>query len=401
MVDEPRGVARIFWFNAECEAQIAHGRPGYTAPGPARALLDDLEALPMFFADAEDGVLVRYPPRSEWLDSLARVGFAIPRFVTDPGDLPGAQPQPWSPSPDAERRLGLPWPPAHRTLAAKTHWVGLLAELLARGPAGLVAGPLDVGRIAVDPDEALAQVAALRREGVEVVVLKAPWGNAGRGAIRVLPGPPELRQRRWIERTIDAQGAVLVEPWRRRLVDLSVLLEVRDEPAGSLTVTRFFTDERGRYLGTSLAPVGDDPDLAPYLAPLTDAGRSVARALRDAGYDGLAGVDAMVFAPDAGGPPLLKPLLEVNARATMGHVALALGRRVATPAAATWHLIGRAELAAAGASSFHAYAERIEAEEAPLLAPDGRLRAGVLFTNDPLRARVGLGVLRVAAAAVT
>jgi hypothetical protein len=100
----------------------------------------------------------------------------------------------------------------------------------------------------------------------------------------------------------------------------------------------------------------------------------------------------MVFADDAGAASL-KPLLEVNPRTTMGHVALALAARVAPGVHAQWRLFGRRDLRALGHADFPALASALARAHPVDLAPDGRLRSAALPTNDPARAEVALGVL--------
>jgi len=64
-----------------------------------------------------------------------------------------------------------------------------------------------------------------------------------------------------LARTLARQGAVVVEPWLDRVVDLSVQLDVRDDGARVLGVTRFFADRRGQYAGHVVGRF--DADLEP------------------------------------------------------------------------------------------------------------------------------------------
>jgi hypothetical protein len=59
---------------------------------------------------------------------------------------------------------------------------------------------------------------------------------------------------------------------------------------------------------------------------LREAACELALAARDAGYHGPCGVDAFVFRGPAG-EPLLRPLVELNARFTVGTLAIASVRR--------------------------------------------------------------------------
>ncbi|PKN56116.1 MAG: hypothetical protein CVU56_17930 [Deltaproteobacteria bacterium HGW-Deltaproteobacteria-14] len=217
---------RLHLFNPSCEAEAARGRPGWTPPRDVAALARDLEALPWVLADPHDAVLVAEAPTPGWCALLAAHGVALPRFVTAPADAPGHAPAPWGPSPDAARRLGAPWSPEARALYRKDTWLALLGELVARADAG-VAGPVDVGRSCVSAAAVAEHVATLRDAGVAIAVAKAPFGTSGRGAKRLpTTSPPTPSEQGWIARTLRDQGAVVVEPWRRRLLDLSLLFEV-------------------------------------------------------------------------------------------------------------------------------------------------------------------------------
>ena len=389
---------RLHLFNPGCEAEAARGRPGWTPQRDVAALARDLEALPWVLASPHDAVLVAEPPAPSWCALLEAHGVLLPRFVTTPADAPGHAPAPWGPSPDAARRLGAPWSAEARTLYRKDHWLPLLAELVARGDAR-VPGPIDVGRACVSDAAVADHVATLRAAGVETVVVKAPFGTSGRGAKRLptarVATPSESG---WIARTLREQGAVVVEPWRRRLLDLSLLLDVDAHGARILGATRFATDARGQYLGTWLATGLEPPVPAPWRLALAPAAAAVGDALHAAGHRGPAGLDAMVFADDAGAA-WLKPLLEVNPRTTMGHVALALAARVAPGVHAHWRVFGRRELRALGHPDFPALAAALSHAHPLDRDPDGRLRSAALPTNDPARALVALGVLIASPAA--
>lgn len=389
-------MARLHWFNGAAEAEVARGRPGARPRRESAALLADLEAIPLFYADAGDAVLVATPPSAAWLAELARAGVALPAFVTTPGAAAGFAPAPWGRSPEAARRLGAPWREADRALYAKTTWVPLLAELVAADVSGLT-HPGDVGRV-VRTEAALdAAIAEARRDGADVVCVKAPWGTSGRGATRVLAGAPSVAQRGWVRRVLASQGEALVEPWRRRVLDLSVQLRVDDGGAEVLAITSFFTDDRGQYIGTRLgAPLADLPpaDAARVEAALRQAGALVGRHLHAAGHRGHAGVDALAWRDDAGALRL-KPLLEVNPRATMGLVALSLARLLAPGVRADWRLLGRRHLAAAGARDLPALGAALAARHPLGSAAGGGLVRGALFTNDPARAELCLGVVLI------
>src|SRR5690606_36383401 len=176
-----------------------------------------------------------------------------------------------------------------------------------------VAPPEDLSVVCRTADEVRAAVRAL---GGRPVVLKAPFSTAGRDRRRAL-------DEAWVERTLAAQGSVVVEPWLDRLVDLSVQLD-QGRPT---RWARFFTTPAGQYRGAWLGSPG--AGLAPEVRRfLYDDGRdarwidrafaAVAGALAPSldGYPSPVGVDGLIYRR-ADGLRLL-PLLEINPRTTMG-----------------------------------------------------------------------------------
>jgi uncharacterized ferritin-like protein (DUF455 family) len=129
------------------------------------------------------------------------------------------------------------------------------------------------------------------------------------------------------------RGGCVLEPWLDRILDLSTQLCVEDGGRGVriLGTTRQIVTQSGQILGNR-GVVGEDGALRAGVDPAVEAAmRSAAEALGQAaaaqGFYGIAGVDAFLFrGPD--GEPVLRPVVELNARFTTGTVTLGLVRRV-------------------------------------------------------------------------
>jgi hypothetical protein len=148
-------------------------------------------------------------------------------------------------------------------------------------------------------------------------VAKAVWTAAGRDRARGEGAPTgELRAR--VKNLVARAGAVVVEPWLPRVLDLGVTSFVGKppNPPHSLLV-----DERGGFLGIDLT----EPELGPLRARLDEAVATADAALAAAGYSGPFTVDAFVYRD--GDRSELHPLCELNARYTFGHIARALAAR--------------------------------------------------------------------------
>lgn len=158
-------------------------------------------------------------------------------------------------------------------------------------------------------------------------VVKAPLGFAARE--RVLGRGPRLDPPSavWAARRFAFGETLLVEPWRDVVREYGVQIWIaRDGAIDLLGISRMLTNGAGATVGYVLA----DPPPARRAEELQEVAREVGRRLYDAGYTGPAGVDALEH---AGG---LRPLLEINARYTMGHVALAAERGLALDGPTEW-----------------------------------------------------------------
>ena len=418
----------VYWFNANCEGQVALGRPGFTPPQRVAELEADFQALPMLLCVRDDVVLLREKPSPAFLRRMQGLGFAIPEFVECSADGLAALAErkvnalrPWGWSPDSAELLaplveGLPrgW---RRGLAgarqfgsstpsrgARRGWVSFLWR---RRPT-ISVGTDVVGTACETTEQVLAEMERLGEAGFDSVVVKAIYGSSGRGQIHCRGGQLRAEQRGRLENILRQQGQVVVEPWLDKVVDLSLHFDVGAE--GAVTVagwTRFFTDGRGQYRGSFVGSLtaGLDEEVKRFLygdgrdaRRLPKLGEQLAEWLAEplhaAGYQGPVGVDAMVYRDRD--RLRLKPIVEINPRTTMGRVALKLQQEVNSARTALWLVIGRREVAAAGFAGLAECAAALEAAYPARLMPDGKqLSGGVLFTTDPAQARSFATVLLV------
>ena len=166
--------------------------------------------------------------------------------------------------------------------------------------------------------------------------LKPRFGSSGRGRIAGLAGEADTSAIRGSLGRLAARGGLLLEPWLERTLDLSAQLRVDPEggplllgtleslvtPSGVYRGHRGWVDSRGRVFS------GSD-----YDEPLRAAAGALARAAALAGYFGPASLDAFAFQlnedPETGGEAreIFRPTVELNARFTLGTIALGLVRR--------------------------------------------------------------------------
>lgn len=398
----------VYYFNPGCEDEVADGRGSVTLPRHLAALQGDLASVLLFVANPTDVVIVPRRPATEFLATLVGAGFELPQIVEDASvrtilaDRRLGRFLAWGRSPAADfhrQKMRLNCrdtspPPADLGIFAKTWSVQVHRDLSPETCNSYIC------RTLAELETALQQVTALQR-----AVIKAPLGSSGRHMHQVTAAGLTPPQRAWSMRILAEQGAVVVEPWLNKILDLSVQIEAgAKDPI--LGLTRFVTDRRGQYAGHLLGRKFDD--LAPedrrivhtagFFEHLYEVGRGVAQALAKAGYTGAAGIDALVHRGDDG-LLRLRPIVEINTRFTMGRVALALDEHLNRGCRAAWRHLSLKQVQALGHQSFAACAQSFMTAF-PLATDRGGITAGILATNDPGQATGVLTLLAVGDAAI-
>jgi hypothetical protein len=155
-------------------------------------------------------------------------------------------------------------------------------------------------------------------------VIKSPFGFAARD--RVLGRGPSLEepQARWSRRRFALGETLIFQPWLEVVREYGVVMEISS--SGEFVI-HGISDLQTNGAGTGRGYLLGRPPAAHRLVELERIARLVGERLFKEGYYGPVGIDALEH---AGG---LHPLLEINARYTMGFVALAVERslRPATP----------------------------------------------------------------------
>lgn len=160
------------------------------------------------------------------------------------------------------------------------------------------------------------------RHGSSTFVAKAPWTAAGRDRMR-WTGALASDKRTYVERLLARQGAVVVEPWCERVLDVGICARV--DGAGTVTVESphgIVVDARGGFVGID---TGVPALEAAERDALEAAVHRVGPALAKLGYRGPFALDAFVYLVE--GKRRFHAVCEINARHTFGFVAKALGVR--------------------------------------------------------------------------
>lgn len=318
--------------NADFEVELAHD-----APGPARpyrrtqafdALNRRLAPHLLRLARPGDGLLYEVP----WTDALVKearrreVELVSPRAAAS-----GRTPQ--------RGRLFTPWgwtrSAADEGLRAGADVRPLDFESVARVNSKLWSHALEVemkwalpGARVVGTLEELQEAAARACPGADDKwVVKSPYGFAARE--RVLGRGPRVEgaQRAWACKRLARGEPLIFQPWLEVRREYGIVVEVSGEGAHRLLGV---SDLQTNGAGTGTGYVLGRPPTKERSQELEEAAAVVCERLRAEGYAGPAGFDALEH---AGG---LHRLLEVNARYTMGFVALAVERELRPAVPTFW-----------------------------------------------------------------
>ena len=344
----------VHFFNPNGEAHTAAAlqQKSYQPNKAASHLEQDLEALILANGHPDDIALMRVPPSAQHLATLREAGLPLPE-VSSLADL----------SVLAERKLGgfIPWawtPDASELFAPLRNnptpnsihsWRPPLAsEQLAKSLTATAAQELTLANnessVFHSASEAHLFIEEKRQEGP--LLLKPNLGCAGRGHLAVHPETSEETLSTWTRQTIASQGSFVIEPLLDRCFDFSALYEISPEGESRfIAFTQLLTDSRGKYLGTRVAPkIGNlfPADLTILFHQKcieTEGGlvtgphfykkilpHSLSRLLP--GYVGPVAVDGF-FYQTAAEEIQVRPIVEINARCSMGRIAHNLRRKLA------------------------------------------------------------------------
>lgn len=274
-------------------------------------------------------VLGGAPAKLPWRESEAA---AFP-FLDDADGL-----VPWLSTRDLEERaqaLGLPvWgpSPAAAAVVGDKGWALAIARR-----SGLVPEPLALCLTAFSPEELSAPDARARIDdrlsswpawARANFVLKPRRGSSGRGRVPGRDGRLDDAGARALPR-LARRGGALLEPWLDRSEDLSAQLFVDEQGRVSVVgLTRQLASRSGVWAGNAVQ-LGEGGRLSsgsPFDDELLHAALVIGARAADEGFRGPLGVDAFAYRAE-GAQAVFRPIVEVNARFTMGMITVGLARR--------------------------------------------------------------------------
>lgn len=156
------------------------------------------------------------------------------------------------------------------------------------------------------------------------VVLKEPWSSSGRG-VRFVDCNLNTETRNWAKKIIQQQGCIMLEPYYHKICDFGMEF-IADEKGVQFRGLSVFNTSNGFYDGNLILPEEKKVEiLSKFISKeeIEAVYKSIERLLTDLlgnKFSGLLGVDMMIV--EKADRKYLHPMVEINMRRTMGHVAI-------------------------------------------------------------------------------
>ncbi len=324
-------MTRCYLPNFDFEHHLA--APGRALPKRLSELNESLAPAWLAIAEPGDAILTTAEWSQEWRARLAPLGLDTIILAPSITTIPRAELIPWgwtenllaaASREDLLTIACIRWANSRRTSAAWEAAWGIAPE----------------GAVAADSVSA-AEAAIAHLDPTRGWVIKAEFGMSARERI-LGRGPLWAESRAWVERRVANGGLVFVEPWLDRVDEVGLQFDVpATEAVRFIGAARMLVGSSGQYAGSWFI----EPQLQaePWWSAAVLWATKAAEELQRGGYTGPLGIDAMQYR-DADGLRV-RPLQDINARWTMGR--LALGWRSKLPqinrgcwwhgSAAAWH----------------------------------------------------------------
>ncbi|GAB6975476.1 hypothetical protein [Prevotella falsenii] len=333
-------------FNPEHDMSLAQNSPNYTPSRAALQIRNDLAFLPYIWAKQGDAILVNDVTKAcASVEKLRlkkkEVCFVDADTLESISDkIETVSPWGWNCTIKAQlRQVGISQqllPSAEQLdriarLSNRQFAVGLLSTLKALLPMDAIVGK---SYYFDNLDDLRAKA-----KNIGKAVVKAPWSGSGRG-LRFTDEEISTVHLNWAKNVIAQQQGIILEPYYNKVKDFA--MEFHAEKAGvkycGLSV---FLSLHGAYTGSMIADEGRKRELLGQyidIEVLDTIKENLTNLLEQnikGKYEGPLGVDMMIVESkrssySATSSYSIHPLVEVNLRRTMGHVALSLYDEIQT-----------------------------------------------------------------------
>jgi hypothetical protein len=379
---------------------IANGTVSYMPNKTLSKFEHDLDALPLFFAEKQDYVLVHNLPDEKFLELLKNAGIALPNFEllsaalsqNDFIHMPKHSLHPWGWSPrihhifkpfkescSAEflQQPNAFWKDEHRQLYTRKKAMEVLNIALESSDASLFISKDKAAHMCSSVSEVEQLI-----EKWKQIVIKTPLSSAGRG-IQILRYS-SLNQSiiQSINGIIASQGYVMVEAFLNKKCDFS--LQYYCDGKGKLDylgLGYFHTDPKGQYLSNYLGAMPQNikellspKDIEKLQSCMT---KILASSDISTEYTGYFGVDCMLVL-DEKEEVKIQACVEINLRYNMSTLALFLNQHIHPNTTGEFKIFHKAK------TSFDQFHEEMS-QKYPLEMQEGKWRNGYLPLVSPFQ----------------
>ena len=344
-------MARLLYGNFDFEHEL--GTPHYNRPQRLARLNAELTACLIAIASDHDQIWCPEPLPENYAERLADAGLPAVELIhpdqncqVTPNVSVELAPWGWSRAAvEFAQQTGASVPNVNLDAVRKANSRGFsfaLEQSLAVAPPGSIR--LESSRQLV---ASIAESAAAwgRSPADHHVILKAEFGMSGRERF-VLRGDEALTPsvHGWINRRVEQSGVVYLEPWLERVAEFSTHWEIAPGEAASdlspassgcvcfVGLTQLLNTPHGQYSGSRVGATATelpDDELDRLLLAIKATAEQAAAPASLFRYTGPVGIDAMIYR-DAEGTLQTRPVQDINARWSMGRIALALQQRLAS-----------------------------------------------------------------------
>jgi hypothetical protein len=334
-------MSRLFVGNLDFEHELA-APSGWNPSVVLRRIAAERAASWIALADDGDWIWTPEPIPDEFWESLTQLGLPRVRGVVDLSSVA------------AQIREVVPW--------GWSAWTrGIARETVRPGESAVRQGNSRAWSFALERELGVELLGAARLERIDDLaeavrrsasefgepasdhrwVVKANFGMAARERLLGRGLNLTLTQRSWLSRRFAAEGALFFEPWLHRRAEAGIQWTL--PPLGQGTpklegLTPLLCDSRGGYQGSEFSL---DTSIPREWSRAVDVCEQAATRLQTLGYLGPLGIDAAIY-EDAAGTAHVRPLQDINARYTMGRLALGFRRLLRGDERGVWRH-GRSE----------------------------------------------------------
>jgi hypothetical protein len=308
--------SRLWYMNADFETELSHEIGRYRRLPFYDALNRRLAPYLLWLARAGDALLLEEP----WPDEVQREAGRRGVELFSPNHAP-----------QLSHHIFTPWGWTTSAVAAGERSGAIVnpvpLDVVKRVNSKLWSHSLEVelgialpGAVTASTFDELQEAVARASPGAnDKWVIKSPFGFAARD--RVLGRGPKLEgaQATWCERRFEKGETLIFQPWLQVIREYGVVMEIL--PGGEHEIYGV-SDLQTNGAGTGTGYILGRRPAPQRMAELEAIARAVARRLFKEGYTGPVGIDALEHTRG------LHPLLEINARYTMGFIAVAAEKKL-------------------------------------------------------------------------